>query len=285
MVDKPGDGPRARALAARLRQVRLDQGLTVRELALKAQMAYGKIGQWENGHRVPSVEQVATLLTAAGISSEDREEILEIARNAHEQNWLTVGINGLPAQLTGAMECERAASHIVEWTPLVMPGLLQTADYTQAIQSLGGLSDSELGIRVMIHNGRNVVITRLDKPAVYEAMIGVAALYEPIGDERVMAHQLRHLIDMGRRDNVSVQVVPLRIGWHPGFAGPFVVYRFPDASPIIHFEHHSSGAFVHAEHDIAEYERATDWIRRVALSEAESAALITKAAEELESRI
>ncbi|WP_307722939.1 Scr1 family TA system antitoxin-like transcriptional regulator [Gandjariella thermophila] len=47
-------------------------------------------------------------------------------------------------------------------------------------------------------------------------------------------------------------------------AGPFVLFEFPRASPVVCFEPHSSGAFVPTEHDVTEYRRAIEWLRRIA---------------------
>lgn len=74
-----------------------------------------------------------------------------------------------------------------------------------------------------------------------------------------------------------MQLMPQRIGWHPGWAGPFVLYEFPDASPVVHFEHHSSGAFIPTEHDVAEYKKAVAWLRDIAMDEEDSLAQIEKA--------
>ena len=88
---------------------------------------------------------------------------------------------------------------------------------------------------------------------------------------------------MNKRPNIQIRVVPLRAGWHPGWAGPFVFYEFADISPVVHFEHHSSGAFVHAEHDVKEYRRAIEVIGKLAFSRDESSAFISGIVDKMES--
>lgn len=273
--------PRARALSAALREARLTNGMGSRELARHLELSHTQISHWENGHRVPNVETVAMLLTALRVSPRERERILDLARNVAEPNWLTVGMNGIPQQLAGVVECERSASSIIEWSPMVIPGLLQTSDYTRAIKETGGLPQTDVELRVMLGASRREVLTSRE-PVQLHALIGEPALYEPIGPDGVMLDQLRHLAEMAKLPNVVVQFVPLRIGWHPGWSGPFVLYEFPDTSPVVHFEHHSSGAFIPTEHDVAEYKKAVEWIDRIAVDEVESRDLIAQAVSNLE---
>lgn len=274
--------PRVWALASALREAREAAGLTMRQLAQRLKLkSHAHISHWESGARLATPEQVALILGALGTPPGERERILDIARHAEEPNWLTVGLNGIPQQLAGAIECERAASAIIQWAPMLIPGLLQTPDYTRAMMQQGAIADHDVELRVMVYSGRRDVLTRHD-PVRLEALIGEAALYDPIGPPVIMRAQLQHLLDMSDRANITIRVVPLRVGWHPGLSGPFVFYEFPDSSPVLHFEHHSSGAFVPTEHDVAEYRKATESMRRVAKDPAESSIMIARVRESME---
>ncbi|GDY32554.1 DUF5753 domain-containing protein [Gandjariella thermophila] len=151
-----------------------------------------------------------------------------------------------------------------------IPGLLQTSDYAREIKRAAGIPPSDIELRVMVNAGRRDVLTRHDNPVRYVALIGEAIFREVIGSPEIMREQFRFLIETAERPNVTVQTVPEGIGWHPGWAGSFVLYEFPDASPVVYFEHHSSGAFVSAEHDIREYRRAIERLRAVARDPAAS---------------
>lgn len=273
--------PRARALSAALREARTASGIGLRELARQLDISHTQVSHWETGHRVPDVEVVAMILAALRVSSAERERILDLARNVREPNWLTVGLAGIPQQLAGVVENERAASAIVQWSPMALPGLLQTANYSRAIMEANRLPQHEVDLRVMVRLGRSEVITR-SRPVRFSALVSEAAVREVIGGATVMAAQLRYLADMGQRPNVHLRIVPLGVGWHPGWSGPFVLYEFPDAPPVLHFEHYSSGAFIPARHDVAEYRRGIEMVEDVALSEEETTALLTKITKELE---
>ncbi|QUH00982.1 helix-turn-helix transcriptional regulator [Saccharopolyspora erythraea] len=270
--------PRARALSAALREARISSGIGVRALARRLELSHVQISNWETGSRVPNIETVAMILAAIRVSPAERERILDLARNVREPNWLTVGMNGIPQQLAGVVECERAAKSIVEWAPMLVPGLLQTLEYTREIKRASGLSQADTELRVMLSASRSEVITRRD-PIGFHALIGEAALHDEIGSCAVMREQLERLVERAARPNITIQIVPQRLGWHPGLAGPFVLYEFPDTSPVVHFEHHSSGAFIPSEHDVLEYQKAVDWLGGIALTPAESVSLVAALAD------
>jgi transcriptional regulator with XRE-family HTH domain len=282
-VGETAGTPRARALAAALREAREASGFGVTGLARRLNISHTQISLWESGRRVPNIENVAMVLAALGTLPEERERILKLARNVREPNWLTVGVEGVPAQLAGVVECERAASLITEWIPMGIPGLLQTYDYRRAISRSDGFSTNDMELRVMVSASRCEVITRRREPTRFVALIGETGLHEVLDSNEVMVEQLRHLLDMARRPNITVRVVPLHVGWHPGWNGPFIVYDFPSSPPVVYFEHYSSGAFIPDEHDVRSYRRAVERISEVALSPDESMRLIEKVATELES--
>lgn len=276
--------PRARALSAALREVREATGMGVRELARKLSISHVQLSHWETGQRVPNVERVAMILGAIYVPPEDRERILALARNVQDANWLVTGMDGIPQQMAGVVECERAATAITQWIPMGVPGLLQRREYRRAIMSSGTLDQRDIELRVMLSSSRDEVITRRQDPVDFVAYISETGLYETIASPEILTDQLRYLVEMNKRPNVHIRIVPLRSGWHPGWSGPFVLYEFADISPVVHFEHHSSGAFVHTEHDVQEYRRAIEWIDRLTLTCDESSAFITEIADKMENK-
>jgi transcriptional regulator with XRE-family HTH domain len=271
--------PRARALSASLRKARLASGIGLRELGRMLSISHTDLSLWEHGHRVPNVEIVAMILAALRTVPEERERILDLARGAREPNWLAVGMPGLTQQLAGAMESERAATAIIQWLPTIIPGLLQDPDYARAIMSMNGEDMTDIDRRMLVRIGRREVITRSD-PVRFSALIGEAALRDPVVPPALMAEQLMHVVQLCERPNIDVWVVPMFIGYHPGLMGPFVLYEFPDSSPVVHFEHFSSGAFVPDNDNVKAYYHVVSKLKKLAIGPAESPAFIAKIAEE-----
>lgn len=275
--------PRARALAAALREARIDSGVGQRELARMLSISHTDLSLWENCHRVPNVETVAMILAALRTPPEKRKRILDLARNASEPNWLTVGMPGVAQQLAGVVESERAASSITEWSPSLIPGLLQTPDYARAIISPHHDWTSDAEPSFLLRMGRQEILSR-SQPTRLVAMIGEAALRDPIVSSDLMADQLMHVVTASERPNVEVRVVPSNVGWHPGSAGPFVLYDFPEGMPVVYFEHFRTGAFVPDASDVQAYREAISSMRDLALGLDESMSFLIEIAKEWRSK-
>ncbi|MQA10686.1 MAG: helix-turn-helix domain-containing protein [Pseudonocardiaceae bacterium] len=267
------DTPRARALAAALRDARTSRQIGLRELARRVSISHTLVSQWENGHRLPKIEDVATVLTGIGVDADERARIVDLARNAGDSDWLTVGTPGVSQKLAGVMECERTAVRITEWLPWSIPGLLQTSDYAREII---GPDEPKLALRL----ARRDVLTRLE-PVEFHALIGEPAIRQLIGNRDIMIHQLHSLLNAPK--NVTIQVIPVGMGWHPGIAGPFILYQFNDSPSIVHLEHYRSSAFVFNERDVGGYENAVEILREeAAMGPDASAELIVNVIKELE---
>lgn len=272
---------RARVLRAAIKDIRERSGMSGRELSKQLGASHGTVSHWETGRRLPTPEDMASLLELVRVTGEEKNRLIELARHAAEPSWLIAGMPNIPHQLAGAVESERSASTIAEWSRDLIPGLLQTADYARALAVADGMPEQEIETRVLLRVGRKEVLTRRN-PVELLALIGEDALHEKIGSPEVMVDQLRHLITMSEQDNITVQVVPPRIGWHSGLAGPFVLYDFPDAPAVVHLEHYSSGVFIPNEDNVQVYRTAVDEIRGVARSPAVTRKLLAEIADERE---
>lgn len=276
---------RARALAAAIRELRERSGMRSRELSLQLGLSHSTVSHWETGKRVPAVEDVASLLGAVGVNGDERERILNLARHATEGNWLTHGMPGVPEQLAGAMECERDANVITEWSPAIVPGLLQTRAYAQmTVSADGSLSAHEVESRVFVRMGRREFLSEGNPVRHLHALIGEAILHEPVGESGVLLEQLRYLHKMSQHSNVTLRIVRSGSGWHPGLHGPFIYYEFPDSEPVVHFEHYSSGAFIQDDKDVNAYRYVIDAIREKAADKKTSSRLVADTVEEMERR-
>lgn len=280
--------PRTRALAAALRRERSLADIGVREAARRLDLSHTTISQWETGKRVPSPEDVSAFLAAIGVTGDRRDEVLELARNASDPNWLAAGLPGVSQQLAGVIQCERTAAEVIEWCPLVVPGLLQTVDYARAIIGADDtLTRAEIEARVNLRlDRRTALIEDRDglPPAEYTALVGEWALRQRVGGTTVTVAQCRQLLTLADLSTVALQVVAIGDGWHPGLMGPFALYNFPDLPSIVHLEHHRSGAFLYDDADVTAYKIAAATVRRVAMDPADSRGFIIEVIKEMESQ-
>jgi transcriptional regulator with XRE-family HTH domain len=270
--------PRAWALATALRRIRKQHGISSRELSNRLGHSHALVSHWETGRRTPNPDRVAELLGELGVTGEEHERITRLAEAAAEPVWFGAGLAALPAHIVRAIDCERVADAIVEWSPATIPELTRIPEYARAQLTLAGASYAATESRVLIDGGRREIVNRAIDPLPYTVLVGEAALGEPIGPPQVMVEQLNALAATAQRANVTLQILPARIGWHPGLAGAFTIYHFPESPEILYFPHHATGIFVSDPTDIAHHRSALETLRRKALSEAESVRRIIETA-------
>jgi hypothetical protein len=259
----------------------------VREVARQLGISHATVSAWLNAKRVPDPEAVSAYLQACGVTGDDRETIMELARGAEDSSWLAVGVPGASQGLSGVLDCERTTTEFVAWCPLVMPGLCQTRDYARSILNHDPvLTEREIESLVETRIQRRSVFmdTRDDDlgPAVYTALINETVLSERVGGKEILLAQLRELIELSRVPTVTIRIVPRAGDWHPGLVGPYILYNFADSPPIVHIEHLKSSAFLYEENDIAAFKMASSALRRRALTPDETVQRIKEAITELE---
>jgi len=266
--------PKAQALGAALRQAREEKQLLLRELAAAIKKDIGVLSRWETGDRTPKPEQVAQILTKLEVDGERYDDIMTLAYGTNESQWVATTLPEQRQQLAAYVDWEQGATRIVEVAPLLVPGLLQTADYTRAIMTAAGVPSGEIALRVTARLGRREVVVK-KKPADLLVLLGQSALNQAIGGRQAMVAQLEHLQEMAERPNVELRIVPDHRGWHPGLEGPFAVIEAPRsaagrraAAPkaaIVFVETRRSVLMLHESADVEAYKRAVDRVNAVAL--------------------
>lgn len=272
--------PKARRLGAALREVRTERGIGVRKLAEKLGKDHSLISRYESGERVPKPEDVATILATLEVNGDRRDEILDLARGTDSPRWLAVTLPEQRQQLAALLELEATATSIIDVSPMLVTGLLQTTPYIRAIMSGGGVPRDEIETRIAVRIGRRETIG--DRSIRLVALLGETALRQEVGGRQVMVDQLRRLLDMSKRSNVDLRIIPFAAGWYPALEGPFTLIESAQEAPVVHLENRRSGLFLHEPEDIETYRVAVDAVLEVAMSPADSSGLIAEVIREME---
>jgi transcriptional regulator with XRE-family HTH domain len=272
--------PKAMALGAKLRSARESTGLSQRTLAKQLKIDQSIISRNESGDRSPTREEVATLLDALGVDGEQRDEIVEAARDTSGSLWLATDLPGQPVQLAALLDIEQMAREIVDWSPLIIPGLLQVGSYTRAIMRAEPVPKHEVETRVAIRLGRQEILSRR-KPARLTAIIGESALRQRVGGADVLGEQLHHLLTMSVLHNIDLRVVTTDTGWHSGLHGPFTMITVDSTTSVVHLENARSAVFLPDSEDVEGYRQAVVELLGIALSAEQSTAFIAREAERI----
>ncbi|GAB2823265.1 helix-turn-helix domain-containing protein [Streptomyces daliensis] len=200
------------ALAARLRDLRVDAELTVRELASRAGWSHSKVSRIENARTAPSPDDIRAWARVCG--AEDQVADLTEALHAVEGMWIEwrrmerTGLKKAQESVRPLYERTRAFRAYDSW---LVPGLLQTRGYTTAVLH------ATRRRRGLVDDVDAAVAERMDRQHVlYEGrhtfafVIEEAVLRAGIGGREVMREQLRHLLMVGFLPSVSLGIVPMQ---------------------------------------------------------------------------
>ncbi|WP_063713764.1 helix-turn-helix domain-containing protein [Amycolatopsis nigrescens] len=267
-----------KSVGAQLRGCRESVGLLLREAAVLVEWDKSKLSRVENGERTINPEEAAHLLGVYRIRAQVREEILRVVRTLDEPGWWGQGqqdLEGLPKETSVLADYESEASRLSNWEPLMVPGLLQTMEYARAFLLGTGADPAGTDLRLAARFRRQQI---LNSGVKYVAFLGESALHTPVGDSALMARQLAWIKQTATRPNVLVRVVPTQVGPHGGQRGPFTVLEFPDAQPVVMAELLRSSVFIDEARQIAPYLETLMHLVSVALSETDSARLISRLA-------
>jgi transcriptional regulator with XRE-family HTH domain len=276
---------RRRIVGAQLRRLREAAGVTRKEAAEKVHVTESKIGRLEQGRVGLDEGDVVDLLKLYGIDDRrERNALLSVVREANRPGWLQAYNGSMPAWFRPYVDLEEAAQVIRTYEVQFIPGLLQTEEYTRAVvaQGMSDPPEGEIQRRVELRMRRQRILYQPNPPRLW-AVIDEAALWRPIGGSEVARAQLRALHEAARQDNITVQVMPFRVGGHAGEAGAFTILRFPEpALPDIAYIEQLTGAmYLEKDDDLDHYTAAMERLCVQSASPEESMDLISKIMREL----
>ncbi|MBL7493725.1 helix-turn-helix domain-containing protein [Frankia sp. AgB1.9] len=285
-MPRRGPSVRSRGLGAELRDLRTALGLTSRAVAEQLGWSPSTLSRLESGQRGISPEDIAALLVVYKITGVERDRLLDRAREADQPGWWEAtwpGQTGLPKALVGLIGFESQATRIVDVAMVLVPGLLQTAEYSRAVMVGGGLAPQAVEARVAARLGRQAILSRPDPPELH-VLLDEAALRRPVGGPAVMATQLRHVLTAAQRPSITVQVLPFEFGAHEGAGGSFVLLEFDKGRAIVHLEHAAGSMFQDEPEDVAPFVEIRDALTARALNPAQSTDVLVEVAEEHEKK-
>lgn len=265
-----------RGLGGELRALRMTKQLSCRGVAEQLGWQASKISRIETGKQGAKVEDVASLLVVYGVTGDERTRLLTAAERAAQPGWWETN-GGLSQESRTLIQLEAQATRIFQLQPLVVPGLLQTPDYTRAVMKSCDVPEPDIEIRVVARMGRQAILSR-DEPPTLHAIVDEMALRRVLGNPRIMARQLRRLIDSAEEPNVTFQVLPFALGGHPGVDGSFIVMDFARAKPVVYLDHKISGLFLEEPGQVAFYRDQADKLTELALNPTESVDFVARLA-------
>lgn len=275
---------RARQLAAELRRLREISDLTGEEVASRLDWSASKVSRIETCRTPVRAADLRKLLDLYEVSGSVRDRLAELCRTASQRGWWDAYEETLSYRYSTFIALENDAESQRFYGQMIVPGLLQTKRYAEAIvrATLMAAPPGEISRRVEARLTRQRLLTQ-DGALELNVILDEAALCRQVGGPGVMAEQIAHLIEMAERPNIAVRILPFAKGAHVALAGSFTLLRFPGpaASYVVYLENMTDELFIENEADAYHYSLAFDRLIELALGPEESVALAAQIAREI----
>ncbi|MGH9210557.1 MAG: helix-turn-helix domain-containing protein [Acidimicrobiales bacterium] len=272
-----------RWLASELRRLREDRGLAQKDAARECGWSGARLSYLENGQRPVVSDDLDKLLALYKVPDADRSAYYAAVESAQAEGWWERFEHLLAPWLPRYLGLEQGAVEIRTFEPLVVPGILQIADYATAIMQ-GGLrrrSGREIERLVELRLRRQDILTRPDDPMRLDVVLDESVLHRSPIQPGVLARQLEHVADMGELDNVAIRVLPLERGLQAFSVGPFSILSFPadQPDPLVYLEHRGGALWLEDFDAIERYALAFDGLAELAFDPQVSLAMVRETAE------
>ncbi|MGP8301876.1 helix-turn-helix domain-containing protein [Streptomyces inhibens] len=253
-----------------LKSRREGAGLTQEELSQQLFVSRALISRFESAERQPRLDtaiQIDEVLQTDGFFERLCRKLLEASPYT--------------SYFAPVAELERLATKICEFEPMIVPGLLQTAAYTQEFVVAGNpfATDKDIEDVTCARLDRAAILNDATRP-VYWTVLHEAVLRVPVGGPAVMAEELEHIAQLVRERKILLQVLPFAAGAYPLMGKSLRLMEFKDAPPTAYTEGAYSGNLLDDPAVVKRAQEAYDLFRAAALSPEASLTLIESAVED-----
>ncbi|AKN71499.1 DNA-binding protein [Streptomyces sp. PBH53] len=261
--------PRGR-FAQELRRLRIERGLSLRELAKAVGWDASLFSKMENGQTLGGPEVVGALDQYYGTPGL-LVTLWELALADPTQ---------FKEQYRRYMVLESEAVSLWHYGVSRPPGLLQTDAYAREALLAGGLKGKELNQQVEARIGRRELLEGSEAPT-FRSILSEAVLRTQMPNRGEWREQLEHLVEMSERPNVTLQVLPFSASFHGLASTDLMFLRLLDTRAVAYAENDVHGELISEPSRVERYQRTYDAIRDVALSPADSRKFILRMLEEV----
>lgn len=237
----PDAGPAA-AFGARLRSAREARGWNQDEFGVRIGYSGRHVSGVETGHKPPTRRFSLATDTALGLEGTD---------DSFERAWRDLRHGVLLQGFPEYVRLEGRAVEIKFFEVGVIPGLLQTSAYAQALDASavarGAITPDQAEERLSLLLDRQAALMR-PVPPLMVAVLDESCVRRPVGGATAMDAQLQHLIDFAERPNTMLQLAPYSLGEHRPFNRLVNLLTLSDRSVVSYVESQTRG---HLDRELA----------------------------------
>jgi hypothetical protein len=273
-------------LARYLKPLIEQSGLQVDDLVRQVRCSRPTIFRLLSGDSLPGWPVVLAVLGLVGATDEQRTQALKLWEIADVPTSAVSFAKALPVAYRRFRLDEMEADIERTLDTAVIPGMLQTRSYTEALALRNRFKDNPEEWNKAApaeRHERQALLSREDRPLRLISLIDESALRRVVGSPAVMVEQLDRLVAAGEGGAVSIRVIPFSAGPYPASAGSMTLFSYDgEDRPEVGFTEQLSGLkpvddAADVDKMIAMWEQALS----LAVDESGSAALIAAVRGEL----
>jgi transcriptional regulator with XRE-family HTH domain len=281
MAAVPSPTVRRKRLGTELRRLRERAGLTCESAGQRLDCSGTRISRIETGRISVRPGDVRELLEVYGVSGDRAGTLVELAREARRKGWWHRFGPVMPSWLEPYLGLEAEAARLRDFQSMVLPGLVQTADYTRAIlrAAPGAGAAGDIEQQVALRMERQAVLDAAAPPEL-RLVLSEGALRVQVGGPDVMRAQLRKLAEVAGHGQVTLQVLPAGAAAHVQAVSPFTILDFADPAdpPVVYTEHLTGSLVLDDPGEVRAYTAVFERLRAEALDPGPSLDLIAASA-------
>ncbi|MFC8590827.1 helix-turn-helix domain-containing protein [Streptomyces atroolivaceus] len=274
---------RRRQLGAMMRKLRAQKGMTLEEAGRLIGVSKATVSRYETQEGSVKWPIVDALCREYGASDAERAAVVGLAKDVKQQGWWGPYTDSIPADMNLLLTIEDEAVREDHFSSTYVPGLLQTRDYSTAIQQASEmrLAPDEIHRLVEIRMRRQELLTRPEPPHLW-AVLDESVIRRIVGSREIMREQLDHLLRANSSPHITLQILPFTNGAHGAALGSFVILGGAEASlDVVYVDLHVGSVFMEKEVELDRYRLAFDYLRAQALDTAASSAMIERVRKEM----
>ncbi|MFF4057628.1 helix-turn-helix domain-containing protein [Streptomyces sp. NPDC001668] len=217
------------AFGLTMKTLRVRAGMDREEFGRRIGYSASTVASFEQGRRIPSprtIDVADEVLGADGMLRVWKEEV--------EKAQYPVFFQGMAA-------LEKECLELLSYSALVFNGLVQTEEYMRALLAMRrpALDQETIEQRVTARLARQDIFDRSPGPLL-SFVITEAVLRHRYGGKGVLRGQLEHLLLIGQKRDVEIQVMPTDCEDNAGVNGPFTVVTRKDGKKFVYAETHAT---------------------------------------------
>lgn len=268
-----------RRLATELQTLRSKCGMTADEAAKQIGISKSTLSRIENGLVTATPPVAAALLRLYGVEEAEIQPLLQLARDARKRGWWMPWKDVTPPWAMRYIALESEAVKMQEFQPVLIPGLLQTEGYADAIFRATRPDASDRYVKRQIE--LRMLRQQRNDDFKLSVIIGEGALRIPVGGSNVMRPQLQRIVKAADEGRYDVQVLTAAAREHGSMGSGFITLRFADPvdTPMVYLETHAGSLYVEDEQEVQYYASLFKQLSTMALSVPDSVRLISEIAE------